>query len=308
MPITDRYLKDPASFPSPDQGEPWGDEELWIDFVGGPYHVTGLNDIQRRRLGENFAEVCIEALQGQCEPVQIQVRRLAGESFRSFDLLPPAITFELAARPDHVRVAGLSLCGRIECAGATAGSLWAAADDYWFTRNVFENFFRMLVTYRLLESGGLLLHSAGIVDNGRAYLFLGRSGAGKSTLSRLSLQEGRTVLSDDMNALTWRQGEPWVEKVPFAGDLGRSWSRSDSYPLRALLALEKSDHDTVSPLDPVRATALIASCAPYLNADPYRTDSLLENLEKLTTRIPAHILRFTTKGGVWPVIERGVLK
>ena len=59
MPITDRYLKDPAHFPSPGDGEPWGNEELLIDFLGGPYRVTGLNEIQRRRLAENFADCCM---------------------------------------------------------------------------------------------------------------------------------------------------------------------------------------------------------------------------------------------------------
>jgi hypothetical protein len=303
MTITNRYLDDPAAFPSPSDGEPWGDAELWIDFVGGPYHVTGLSETQNQRLREHFADVCIAHPPAAASAVRMGVRRLSAGLFRPPAPPPRELSFELHAQADHMSVAGESLCARIDCAAATAGTLWTSTEGDFFTRNVFENFFRILVTYRLVEQGGLLLHSAGVVNREQAFLFPGRSGDGKSTLSKASLAEGRSVLSDDMNAVTWRNGEPRVEKVPFTGDLGRTWSRGSDYPLRAILALEKAGTTSVRELAPARAMSLMAACAPFLNSDPFRMPKLLENLQQLTVRTPTHILAFSNKGEIWPVIE-----
>ena len=303
MPITDRYLENPAALPAPGDGLPWGTEELWIDFVGGPYHVTGVNAAQRRRLEAHFAEACIGTPGAPTVAVEITVQKPGALRFRPPAPPPRELSFDLQAEPDHMRVAGESLCGRIACLPDVSGELWTDTDGAFFTRNVFENFFRIVVTYRLLEHGGLLVHSAAVVSRGQAYLFPGRSGDGKSTVSRRSLAEGREVLSDDMNAVTWRDGAAWVEKVPFTGDLGRTWSRGSAYPLRAILALEKSAATRLRGLPPAQAMGRLTACAPYLNADTYRSAKLLENLQQLTGKVPAHILAFSLQGEIWPVIE-----
>ena len=66
---------------------------------------------------------------------------------------------------------------------------------------VIENYLRLVTAYAALSMGGVLFHSAGVVVDGRAYLFVGRSGAGKSTLARLALATGTDILSDDNNLL-----------------------------------------------------------------------------------------------------------
>jgi len=306
MAITDRYLKHPEAFPFPDQGEPWGEEQLWIDFVGGPYRVSGLSVTQLRRLGDHFRDVCLARAATDGKAVEMQVRRLGADRFQPPAAAPRELSFDLQAEHGHLKVAGEALCARIDCAGPTAGILWTSLENEFFTRNVFENFFRILVTYKLLEDGGLLLHSAGVVNGEQAFVFPGRSGDGKSTLSKRSLAEGRTVLSDDMNAVTWRDGVPRVEKVPFTGDLGRTWSRGADYPLRAIMAIEKADKTSIRDLPPAQAMSRLVACAPYLNADPFRTPKLLENLQQLTSKAPTHILGFSLKGDLWPVIEEAL--
>jgi len=306
MPITDRYLRDPASFPEPGAGEPWGEEELWIDFVGGPYRVSGLSPAQRDRLAAHCAEVCLTGPGAGSRAVEMGVRRLEADCFNPPAPPPRELSFELEAGKTHLHAAGEALCARIDCTEVSRGTLWTCADDEFFTRNVFENFFRILVSYRLLELGGLLLHSAGIVNRDEAFLFPGRSGNGKSTLSRLSLAEGRTVLSDDMNAVTWQDGRARVEKVPFTGDLGRSWSRGADYPMRAIMGIEKAGATFMHDLPATQAMSLLVSCAPFVNADPYRMPKLLENLEQLTRSVPTHILGFALSGGIWDVIEEAL--
>ena len=306
MSITGTYLENPGQFPDPADGEPWGHQELWIDFAGGPYQVSGLNEPQLELLRDHFGEACIAPEASDDPAVLIRVLQLPAGHFRIPEEHPRLLDFDLEALEQKVKVSGEHLCGSIELTDGISGCLWTDRDDSWFTRNVFENYFRILVTYRLLETGGMLLHSAGIVSGDSAFLFTGRSGDGKSTLSRLSLAEGREVLSDDMNAVTWRGDIPWIEKVPFTGDLGRSWARSSSHPLGGLFAIRKAPETIIEDLPLTSTLSLLIVCTPYINADPFRLPQLMENLHKLTQTVPAHILSFSLSGEIWPLIEQTI--
>ncbi|MFC1777595.1 hypothetical protein ACFL3I_09675 [Pseudomonadota bacterium] len=303
MAITETYLTNPEWFPGTGEGTHAGNNDLFIDFVGGPYHVKGLNERQVEQLGNHFDGVCSTSPKSTGEMVNIDVYEVPSSHFHLPDPPPMYREFDLDPRQSEFRVAGENMYALIDLSGNISGHLWTVKEEQCFHSNTFENFFRMLVTYRLQESGGCLLHSAGIVSRDEAYLFPGRSNDGKSTLSRLSLEEDRIVLSDDMNAITWLDGQPYVEKVPFTGDLKRSWTRSASYPLKALFAIRKSAKTSVEDLSPSKALTLLTACSPYLNADPHRMSQLLENHYQLTRKIPANILNFSLSGDIWEVIE-----
>jgi len=182
-------------------------------------------------------------------------------------------------------------------------ALWTSVDEPLDeVIGVFENFFRLLVAYRLNQIGGALLHSAGLVRDSRAYLFLGRSGAGKSTISRISQEAGVEVLSDDMNALVLEHGRATVEKLPFAGDLGQTGGRRGGVSLAGLYRLEQAETHAVEPFPKPEALALLLSCAPYLNADPHRTDRLMENLAALARNCDVKRLAFRRDAGFWDLI------
>jgi hypothetical protein len=306
MTITNTYLTNPEWSPVAGDDPACGAAELYIDFVGGPYHVLGLNNQQEQQIRKHFAEACVTEPPNKNEAVDIHVYRAPEDSFHLPDPFPLYRTFELDAQQNQVRVAGENLYAVIDLGGTISGHLWTIEHEEYFHSNTFENFFRMLVTYRLMESGGMLLHSAGVVNRDEAFLFPGRSDDGKSTLSRLSIEEGRSVLSDDMNAVTWHDGHPYVEKVPFTGDLKRTWTRSSSYPLKALFAIRKATATSISELSPARTLTLLTSCTPYINADAHRMSQLLENLYRLTEKVPAHILEFSLSGDIWDTIEASI--
>lgn len=306
MPITETYLAHPDHFPDPADCEPWGDRELLIDFVGGPYLVTGLNGEQAAQLRHFFGDCCRSA--GKVPDGQVAIRTLRAPAalYDVANPLPIACSFDLAPGRSRVRIAGENMCGLIELNDPFTGHLWTSARDMRFEKNVFENYLRIFVTYRLLQTGGMLVHSAGIVSGGHAFLFPGRSGDGKSTLSRISLDHGRTVLSDDLNALTWHSGRPFLEKVPFSGDLGRTPAPSGRFPLRGIFALRKSGKTALHPLPKSRALSLLAASAPFLNADLYRLPELLNQLYKLTLAVPTHTIEFSLTDNPWTMLDHAL--
>jgi hypothetical protein len=218
---------------------------------------------------------------------------------------------DFAWSPAAVRLAGLGLVARLEWRPHLAAALWTPEDGGPRFPGVFENFLRVLVAYRLLEIGGVVLHSAGVVRGGAAFLFLGRSGAGKTTVARLSLAAGAEVLSDDLNALCPGGGDAAggagcvVVKLPFTGDLGERRATRPPVRLGALLRLEQDAGDALAPLSRAETLACLLACAPFVNVDPHRRERLQQTLlDLLAAGAPrAFALRFSLRGAFWSIID-----
>jgi len=301
-PFGEKFLRYPDLFPTRRSGEPWGAEAIVIDFVGGPYRFSGLGAAQVAAARERFGELCRRPEESPPPAVEVALFRIGGGEFLPVELEGWTYTFDRDYRPGSVRLAGLDFVGRVEWTPELTGALWSSEEGGQAFQCLFENYFRVLVSYRLLELGGALLHSAGVVSKGRAHLFLGRSGAGKSTISRLSLESGRTVLSDDMNALCPDGGVTMVEKLPFAGDLGRTPTPRRAYPLASLNRLRQGP-DAIRPVSTAESLALLIACAPFVNGDDHRLDQLESNLERLIRSVPSQQLTFSLDGDFWELLE-----
>ncbi len=295
------FLREPDLFPARRSGETWGAESVTIDFAAGPYRFEGLSprqaEVVRRRFGE-----CLAGRDGEPPAVATPVFRAAAADFVDVDPRGWEWTLDLDHAPDAVRMAGRGFMARLDWRPELTGALWTAVEGALF-QELFENYFRILAAYRLAACGGALLHSAGIVDDGQAFVLFGRSGAGKSTISRLALAAGRLVLSDDLNAVCSAGGRTVVQKVPFAGDLGHTRTPRQSYPLRALLALAKGPRSALRPVSAGRALAALIASAPYLNRDPHRLELLTENLERLIGDVQTGILTFDLGGNFWHLLR-----
>jgi hypothetical protein len=306
MSFGEQFLVHPDLFPARRSGEPWGDRELVIDLAGGPYLFTGLNAAQEVAVRRRFGAFCRD---GWATPaVETRLFRAAEGDFREIDTRGWEYELDLDFGLGAVRIAGLRLMARLDWRPGLTAAVWTpdAGDDAF--AGIFENAFRALVAYRLLESGGAVLHGAALVRGEGAFLFLGRSGAGKSTVSRLGMERGLTVLSDDLNALLaagpgGATGAA-VLKLPFTGDFGEPGAPSPPVPLRAVLRLEKSAEEAVTPLSRAEVVGCLLACSPFLNTDPYRRETLVSVLSALIPRsLPAYALRFSLTGRLWELPE-----
>jgi hypothetical protein len=86
---------------------------------------------------------------------------------------------------------------------------WVAQLGDRFGVGAVQNVIRLCMVLR----GTLLLHAAGIVHEGKAYLFAGKSGAGKSTLARLFAHEA--MLGDEIMCI---DDADFVHRAPFTGE------------------------------------------------------------------------------------------
>ena len=112
--------------------------------------------------------------------------------------------------------------------------------------NVIENYLRIFSAHRVLQQGGVVLHSAGLVFDDKAYIFSGKSNAGKTTLTRKAYRIGARVLSDDINLLLPSEDGKNFDAyaVPFSGEFGRTLDHTgsnESYPVAGIILLEQDD-------------------------------------------------------------------
>lgn len=163
-----------------------------------------------------------------------------------------------------------------------------------------ENNIRWIVADHAINHGGFVLHAAGLVKNGGAYVFFGPSGAGKSTVTELS--EGCPILSDDLVLLRKTQAGWVAATTPFAGTFPQEGKTSGEYPLRGLFRLIQAERDELLPLSKGLAVGKVLSCCPFVGTPSKRHDLLLPLVTRCCGEIPTHDLFFRKTPDFWNII------
>jgi hypothetical protein len=169
------------------------------------------------------------------------------------------------------------------------GELRAAANE-----QSLDAFLRTLLSSLLARSGGFMLHSAGIVKDGKAYVFPGRSGAGKSTLSKLAAAAGAEVISDEINLLKFENGRFMVYGSPFWGEM-RSEGRQGRWPLGGIFLLRKGAVNRVSGCPLPEAVRLLLRCAVNFDKSHAAAAVIMANAARLAAKAHFDRLEFSKK-------------
>ena len=304
MSFGERFLRQAELFPARLAGDSWGAGELLLAAPGGPYLLTDLDAPALAALRDHFGAFCRSRRPGEPAAVTCRVLRVGPEEFLSVDTRGWELTLDFDREPQALRLAGPGLMARLEWRPELAAAVWADAGDRERLPGIVENVLRVLVAYRLADQGGALLHAAGVADGGDGvHVFIGHSGAGKTTLARLSQKAGKTVLSDDLVAISWREGSPIAEPLPFAGDLRPAAPLPAALPVRGLYRLVQGEAHRLADLGRAPALATLVACAPFVNRDPLAAEKVLSGLAKLLESVPMRLLTFARRPGVWAALE-----
>ncbi len=150
---------------------------------------------------------------------------------------------------------------------------------------------QVILMTRLLLTGALVLHAAGIVYEGKGYLFFGPSGAGKTTISRLWARSGASLINDDRVAVYRDKGVWTVTATPWHGEDPRV--HNIHVPLHGVYHLIQDDVNDIHPVPSAHMLARLTSCAmiPFYNGEA--VDEAMAMLESLLVSVPAGDLSFT---------------
>ncbi len=291
------FLRHAGDFPQDRQGTPWGKENIAIEFLGGPYVFSGLNPAQRKVIGRRFSDLLCTAPADCPPPVHTRIYKLPETCFKTIDTRDWEYRLDFDYRRKELRIAGLRFVAHIQLEPRLEAWMWTPDDKNLVANSAFENIFRVIVAYRLLARGGMVLHSAALARDDKAWLFIGRSGAGKSTIAKLGENAGMNILSDDMNAIVLEHGRYLTEQLPFAGEHGQTALTKGRFSVQAVYYLQKSQRNGLEETAAAQRLAQLMVCSPFVNSDPYRYAVLAQNLAALRNKVGGGNLEFRLEGG-----------
>lgn len=148
--------------------------------------------------------------------------------------------------------------------------------------------FALWIAYGIMSAHDyrIPVHGSCIVNNGRAYLFLGESGTGKSTHTRLWRENiiGSTLLNDDSPIISaepegiFIYGSPWSGKTPCY--------RQEKYPLGACVRLSQAPYNRITRLSMLKAIAAMhPSCPPEFAYDENLYAGISQTLDRLLSEV-----------------------
>jgi hypothetical protein len=179
---------------------------------------------------------------------------------------------------------------------AGRGSIRQSANPYSI-----DSVLRIVHTLILAQEGGFLLHSAGAIRNGRAFLFSGVSGSGKTTISRLAPPDV-TLLTDEVSYI--RRGDDGYRAcgTPFAGELARV-GENCSAPIASLFFLKQGPENKIEPIEKSEATRRLMRNILFFAEDSHLVQSVFQAACDFVEQVPVQRLTFTPDSRVWNLIR-----
>ena len=159
---------------------------------------------------------------------------------------------------------------------------------------------RILHSLVLAQEGGMLVHAASAVRNGKAFLFAGVSEAGKTTIARLAPPDA-TLLTDEISYLR-RNGHYYVAYgTPFAGELAKVGENIQA-PLGAIYLLQKGPENRIESTDAGDAARALLQNVLFFAHDPELVKMIFESACELVRQVPVCRLTFFPDNRVWELI------
>jgi hypothetical protein len=164
-----------------------------------------------------------------------------------------------------------------------------------------DSVLRIVHTLILARDGGFLLHSAGAIRNGRAFLFSGISGAGKTTISRLAPPDV-TLLTDEVSYI--RRGLDGYQAcgTPFAGELARV-GENCSAPISCLFFLKQGPENKIELMAKAEAIRRLMRNILFFAEDPDLVQNVFQSACEFVERVPVQELTFLPDSRVWSMIQ-----
>lgn len=272
----------------------WGIEAIHIGLPACSVRIEGLSGGQRGQIANDYSPFVVESRDQPVLPeVVCQATRLAepiGRPIASFSRNGQYTPIKRRRGPE-IEITGYEFIGTLSRTGSTPMPtvLSAANEMELASSDVLQNFLRIVTAHRAVDRGGVLLHSVGVVHDGRAVILAGRSNVGKTTLARKAASAGFKVLSDDINLLLPEGSGYRAFKVPFTGELGRLPDHDTgnaSYPLAGLALLTQASALNASTLGSAAAVAGLLVACPFVNDDAEEFPALFDVLTRLVDRTP----------------------
>jgi len=165
-----------------------------------------------------------------------------------------------------------------------------------------ENAVRYALARIAAEAGGFALHGAGVLEEGRAYVFAGPSRSGKSTAVALSAPA--RSLGDDFAVLVPRDASWFTPALPFdSSEKAPPRPAGDLFPVAGIWRLFQAAAPKLEPVSRTIAAASLMGCAAFPWAMPDLSEAVLEHVRRYVTGAPFAHLHFRVAPDFWDLLK-----
>ena len=237
---------------------------------------------------------------------EIQVARVRQRSFLAVIEAEEFYRVDMRWESGSLLACSYEWAGWIDQAEGRGGLLLARGtrDDLKAFDRSLENFLRVVYAHATIARGGFLLHSAGLVRDGRAYLFFGPSGSGKTTVTTLTPEA--LILSDDLTMVV-RAGDGAYQacSVPFRGLYAPMPDSASMWPVAGFFRLVQDSCDRLVSVDRSRAIGELVGSLPFVTERSEMAGDVIDVVAAATSKIPVFRLHFRNDRTFWDAIAEG---
>lgn len=163
-----------------------------------------------------------------------------------------------------------------------------------------EILIRIIFSILIFRSGGLLLHSAGIMRNEKAYIFMGHSGSGKTTITKY-IDAGDQILSDDLIAIKPFRSSWSAFSTPF-------WNPTREIPqnigvnIEGIYQINKSRKVFKEKMGKNQAIAALLTNTPVLTSEKMLLPLVIARCREIAVDCRIYELGFRKDNTFWSII------
>jgi hypothetical protein len=281
---------------------PAGRQTLALTVGGIGVRLSGLTSGQRATLEERYGIFCADG--GAAPALTLEITNVQRDGFLKVARPSEYYRVETRWEGEVLLACSYEWAGWLDRSRGRGGLALARVteeDPRAFDRSM-ENFLRIVYAHAVIPSGGFLLHSAGLVRDGRAYLFFGPSGSGKTTVTTLSPEA--LVLSDDLTMiLRSGTGEYRACSVPFRGLFAPRPESDESWPVAGFFRLIQASEDRLEPVRGARAIGELVGSLPFVTERSEIAGDVIDTIAAAASRVPVFRLHFRKDRTFWRLIE-----
>ena len=161
-------------------------------------------------------------------------------------------------------------------------------------------FLGFIYSILLLKEPGFLVHAAGLIRNGKGYIFPGKSEAGKTTIAKLS--PDAELLTDEVALVKKVDGSFQVFGTPFKGQMDKI-GQNLHIPLKAVYFPQKDKKVFKRSIGSLDALKMMLTTVVFYSEDEEFIEQLFNICVEFVNSVPCHELHFLPEPSFWKVID-----